>query len=82
MNTKRTLSVEHLFIDPEYRIQRPIIWIVTSLIDVQDITDCLCRGLTPTMETKGVVCSKSKVQEVIEELQSREQEMFVILYVI
>lgn len=82
MNTKRTLSVEHLFIDTEYKIQRPIIWTVTSLIDVQDITDCLCRGLTPTMETKGVVCSKSKVQEVIEELQSREQEMFVILYVI
>ena len=82
MNTKRTLSVEYLFIDPEYKIQRPIIWIVTSLIDTQDITDCLCRGLTPTMETKGVVCSKSKVQEVIEELQSREQEMFVILYVI
>nr|DAK43556.1 MAG TPA: hypothetical protein [Crassvirales sp.] len=82
MNTKRTLSVEHLFIDPEYKIQRPIIWIVTSLIDAQDITDCFLRGLTPTMETKGVVCSKSKVQEVIEELQSREQEMFVILYVI
>lgn len=82
MNTKGTLSVEHLFIDPEYKIQRPIIWTVTSLIDVQDITDCLCKGLTPIMETKGVVCSKSKVQEVIEELQSREQEMFVILYVI
>ena len=82
MNTKRTLSVEHLFIDLEYRIQKPIICIVTSSKDAQDITDCLCRGLTLTMETKGVVCSKSKVQEVIKELQSREQEMFVILYVI
>lgn len=82
MSTKRILSVEHLFIDPEYKIKRPIIWIVTSLIDAQDIIDCFRRGLTPTMETKGVVCSKSKAQEVIEELQSRKQEMFVILYVI
>lgn len=38
--------------------------------------------IVPNVKLKGVACSASKVESVLEELRSRKEELIVLLYIV
>lgn len=54
---------------------------LTSLTQAPDFV-ILAKRMFPGATLKGVICSASKVELVLEELKSRREEIVVLLYVI
>lgn len=51
---------------------------VTELTQVPELLLFL-RGLLPNVEAKGVICSSSRKEAILRELQSRKSRRFVVL---
>lgn len=54
---------------------------LTSLTQAPDFV-ILAKRMFPGATLKGVICSASKVELVLEELRSRKEELIVLLYVV
>lgn len=54
---------------------------LTSLSQAPDFA-ILAKRRFPGATLKGVICTSSKVESVLEELKSRREEIVVLLYVI
>lgn len=51
---------------------------VTELTQVPELLSFL-KGLLPSVEAKGVICSSSRRESVLRELQSRKSRRFVVI---
>lgn len=54
---------------------------LTSLTQAPDFV-ILAKRMFPSAKLKGIVCSASRKQAILEELRSRKENIVVLLYVV